>query len=80
MKDWTNLLERNRWKAVSVDIGPPQDMSRAGFPAYVPDSVMSLVTTLPAPITTSSQMLTGMMVALVPMLTRLPMVVSFHWV
>ena len=39
---------------------------------------MSLVTTDPAPITTSSAMRTGMMVALEPMETRLPITVSRH--
>ena len=39
---------------------------------------MSLVTTEPAPITTSSTMRTGMMVALEPIETRLPITVSRH--
>ena len=40
--------------------------------------MMSLVTTEPAPMTTSSAMLTGMMVALEPIETRLPITVSRH--
>ena len=39
---------------------------------------MSLVTTAPAPITTSSAMRTGMIVALEPIDTRLPITVSRH--
>ena len=39
---------------------------------------MSLVTTAPAPITTSSTIRTGMMVALEPIDTRLPITVSRH--
>ena len=39
---------------------------------------MSLVTTAPAPITTSSAMRTGMIVALEPIETRLPITVSRH--
>ena len=39
---------------------------------------MSLVTTAPAPITTSSTILTGMIVALEPIETRLPITVSRH--
>ncbi len=39
---------------------------------------MSLVTTEPAPITTSSAILTGMIVALEPIETRLPITVSRH--
>ncbi len=39
---------------------------------------MSLVTTEPAPITTSSAIRTGMMVALEPIETRLPITVSRH--
>ena len=39
---------------------------------------MSLVTTEPAPMTTSSAILTGMMVAFEPMETRLPITVSRH--
>src|SRR5437870_2067733 len=51
---------------------------RAGLPAKVPDVVMSLVTTDPAPITTSSVIRTGMIVALDPIETRLPITVSRH--
>ena len=40
--------------------------------------MMSLVTTEPAPITTSSAMRTGMIVALEPIETRLPITVSRH--
>ena len=39
---------------------------------------MSLVTTEPAPMTTSSAILTGMIVALEPIETRLPITVSRH--
>ena len=40
--------------------------------------MMSLVTTAPAPITTSSQILTGRIVALDPIETRFPIVVERH--
>ena len=50
----------------------------AGFPTYVPGSAMSLVTTAPAPMTTSSQTVTGSIVALLPMETRLPILVDFQ--
>lgn len=40
--------------------------SLAGFPAHTPFSVMDFVTTLPAPITTPSQMLTARIVAPLP--------------
>src|SRR6185312_12907655 len=49
---------------------------RAGFPAYAPAVMMSLVTTEPAPMTTSSAMRTGMIVAFDPIETRLPITVS----
>src|SRR4051794_9067310 len=51
---------------------------RAGLPAYTPATVISLVTTAPAPITTSSTICTGRMVAFEPMDTRLPILVSHH--
>jgi len=44
----------------------------------MPGTVMSFVTTEPAPTTTLSQIVTGRMVALVPIETLLPMVVGFH--
>ena len=44
----------------------------------MPAAVISLVTTEPAPITTSSTIRTGMMVALEPMETRLPTSVARH--
>ena len=44
----------------------------------MPGVVMSLVTTEPAPITTSSAMRTGMIVALEPIETRLPITVARH--
>ena len=50
----------------------------AGFPANMPGLLMSLVTTDPAPITTLSQILTGKIVALLPMETLLPITVCFH--
>src|SRR5882757_5442023 len=51
---------------------------RAGFPAYTPGETMSLVTTDPAPITTSLHIATGRIVALEPTNTRLPSRVGFH--
>src|SRR5689334_1836769 len=51
---------------------------RAGFPAYTPATLMSLVTTAPAPMTTSSQIDTGNIVALEPMDTRAPTRVARH--
>ncbi len=45
---------------------------RAGFPMYMPDFVIDLVTTAPAPTTTRSQIVTGSTVAFVPMLTLFP--------
>jgi hypothetical protein len=51
-------------------------ISRAGLPAYTPGTVMSLVTTAPAPTTTPSQIDTGSTVAFVPTLTRCPMRVA----
>ena len=44
----------------------------------MPGSVIFFVTTLPAPMTTSLQISTGRMVALVPMETRSPILVGFH--
>ena len=44
----------------------------------MPAAVISLVTTEPAPITTSSTIRTGMMVALEPIETRLPTSVARH--
>lgn len=46
--------------------------SLAGFPAHTPFSVMDFVTTLPAPITTPSQMLTARIVAPLPIDTSSP--------
>src|SRR6185312_11771328 len=53
-------------------------INRAGFPAYIPGSVISFVITAPAPITTLLQILTGRTVAFDPIETWLPIRVSFH--
>jgi hypothetical protein len=46
----------------------------AGFPTYIPDSFIFFVTTLPAPITTLSQIDTGSIVAFEPIETK----VKYH--
>src|SRR5260370_16820052 len=51
---------------------------RAGFPAYDPGTVISLVTTAPAPTTTSSQIVTGRTAAPDPFATPLPMIMDRH--
>ena len=51
-------------------------ISFAGFPAYIPGSVISLVTTAPAPITVSSIILIGKIVALLPIDTLFPIIVG----
>ena len=65
---------------MQVDEGDVHYSRIAGFPMYTPDSVISLVTTAPAPITTPSQMDTGRSVALLPMETLFPTKVDFHFV
>ena len=50
----------------------------AGLPAYLPGSVISFVTTAPAPITTSEQIDTGKIVAFDPIETWFEMIVDFH--
>lgn len=64
-------LRRNADPLVGIFIYSRRS-SLAGFPAHTPFSVMDFVTTLPAPITTPSQMLTARIVAPLPIDTSSP--------